>query len=127
MGTSALAAEHDDGAWPSPIRGWVLVGLLALASVVSQFDRTVINLMVEPIKAEFGLNDTAFGAAEHRLRHFLRHRLHSAGRAADYTNRKPLIGTCLFFWSLFVMSSGLAKTYWQLFLTRIAWPWARPA
>ena len=54
------SAEHP---WPSAPRGWLLVGLLALASVVSQFDRTVINLMVEPIKGEFGLN--VYGASYH--------------------------------------------------------------
>ena len=42
--------------------GWIMrAGLLALASVVSQFDRTVVNLTVEPIKKAFSLDDTHFG------------------------------------------------------------------
>lgn len=110
----------DESAWPKPSRGWLLVALLALASVVSQFDRTVINLMVEPIKAEFGLNDTAFGALQSvAFGIFYVIACIPLGRAADNTNRKWLIAICLLFWSLFAMASGLAKTYWQLFLTRI--------
>jgi len=124
MATTTIADDAapvaSDGAWPSPSRGWLLVALLALASVVSQFDRTVINLMVEPIKAEFGLNDTAFGALQSiAFGIFYVIACIPLGRAADNTNRKWLIGICLFFWSLFAMASGLAKTYWQLFLTRI--------
>ena len=34
--------------------------MMALASIVSQFDRTVINLTVEPLKQAFTLNDTQF-------------------------------------------------------------------
>ena len=40
----------DRTPWPDASRGWLIAGLLALASVVSQFDRTVVNLTVEPIK-----------------------------------------------------------------------------
>ena len=110
----------DGDACPSPMRGWMVVGLLALASVVSQFDRTVINLMVGPIKAEFGLNDTAFGALQSvAFGIFYVIACIPLGRAADLTNRKRLIAVCLFFWSLFAMASGLARSYWQLFATRI--------
>ncbi len=120
MASTENAEEGPDGAWPSLSRGWILVALLALASVVSQFDRTVINLMVEPIKAEFSLNDTAFGALQSiAFGIFYVIACIPLGRAADNTNRKWLIAICLFFWSLFAMASGLAKTYWHLFLTRI--------
>ncbi|MEP7243348.1 MAG: hypothetical protein ABI885_06635 [Gammaproteobacteria bacterium] len=64
MDTPAPASERVSDPsvnWPSPARGWMVAGLLALASIVSQFDRTVINLMVGPIKAAFVLDDTHFG------------------------------------------------------------------
>ncbi len=47
--------------WPSAVQGWMAAGLLALASVGSQFDRTVISLMTEPLKRTFTLDDTHFG------------------------------------------------------------------
>ena len=51
-------------AWPPASRGWLAVLLLALASIVSQWDRTVINLMVGPIKEAFALDDTSFAALQ---------------------------------------------------------------
>lgn len=118
--TDGAAQEAGEPGWPVPWRGWLLVGLLALASVVSQFDRTVINLMVGPIKAEFGLNDTAFGALQSiAFGIFYVIACIPLGRMADNRNRRILISSCLFFWSLFAMASGLARSYFQLFLTRI--------
>jgi len=106
--------------WPSPGRGWLLVLLLALASIVSQFDRTVINLMVEPLKAEFGLNDTAFGMLQSvAFGIFYVVACIPIGRLADNHSRKIIIGAALAMWSLFAMSSGLARSYVQLFLARI--------
>ncbi|WP_326523047.1 spinster family MFS transporter [Sphingomonas sp.] len=112
--------EGTEMPWPAPWRGWLLVLLLAATSLVSQFDRTVINLMVEPIKAEFGLNDTAFGALQGvAFGIFYVIACVPLGRMADNYSRKWLITTCLFFWSLFAMASGLARSYAELFLTRI--------
>jgi hypothetical protein len=50
--------------WSASWRGWLLVTLLMMASVMSQLDRTVINLMIEPIKSKCALNDTAVGALQ---------------------------------------------------------------
>ncbi len=120
MANTDTADNAPSAAWPSPAHGWLVVALLALASVVSQFDRTVINLMVEPIKADFSLNDTSFGALQSiAFGIFYVIACIPLGRAADNTNRKRLIAVCLFAWSLFAMASGLARTYGQLFLTRI--------
>ena len=113
-------SQVQEKPWPAPRRGWLLVGLLALASVVSQFDRTVINLMVGPIKAEFGLSDTAFGSLQSvAFGIFYVVACIPLGRIADNGNRKWLLAICLGLWSLFAMASGLARTYWQLFLSRI--------
>ncbi|NBC36631.1 MFS transporter [Novosphingobium sp. FSY-8] len=113
--------DHTDARpWPSPVRGWLLVGLLALASIVSQFDRTVINLMVEPIKGAFGLNDTQFGMLQGvAFGIFYITACVPIGRLADRYQRRVIIGVALALWSLFAMGSGLARGYWQLFLTRI--------
>jgi len=114
------AKAPDATPWPSPARGWLLVFLLALASVVSQFDRTVINLMVEPLKAEFQLNDTQFGALQGvAFGIFYILACIPIGRLADRHQRRLIIAVALGLWSLFAIGSGLARTYWQLFLTRI--------
>ncbi len=114
------AEQAKDTPWPSFRRGWLLVALLALASVVSQFDRTVINLMVGPIKAEFGLNDTAFGSLQSvAFGIFYVIACIPLGRIADNWSRRWLLALCLGLWSVFAMASGLARSYWTLFLTRI--------
>lgn len=94
--------------------------MLALASIVSQWDRTVINLMVGPIKETFALDDTAFGALQSvAFGIFYVIACVPIGRLADRHQRRVIIAVALGFWSLFAMSSGLARNYTQLFLTRI--------
>lgn len=115
-----ITTPQESTPWPSPARGWFLVFLLALASVVSQFDRTVINLMVEPLKAEFHLNDTQFGALQGiAFGIFYIVACIPIGRLADRHQRRIIIAVALALWSLFAIGSGLARSYWQLFLTRI--------
>lgn len=114
------APEEPTSSWPPPSVGWLAVLLLALASIVSQWDRTVINLMVAPIKAEFGLDDTAFGALQSiAFGIFYVIACIPIGRLADRYQRRVIIAVALAFWSLFAMASGLARSYTQLFLTRI--------
>ena len=110
----------DTQAWPPSSRGWLAVLLLALASIVSQWDRTVINLMVGPIKSAFELDDTSFAALQGvAFGLFYIAACIPIGRLADRYERRLIIGIALGFWSLFAMASGLARTYTQLFLTRI--------
>lgn len=107
-------------AWPSPVRGWIAAGLLGLASIVSQFDRTVINLMIEPIKAAFTLDDTGFGMLQGvAFGIFYVLACVPIGRLSDRYQRRVIIAVGLGFFSLFAMGSGLVRGYVQLFLTRI--------
>jgi MFS family permease len=106
--------------WPPAAGGWMLAAFLALASIVSQFDRTVVNLMVAPIKAAFDLDDTHFGMLQ-GVAFGIFYILASIpiGRLADLYPRRLIIAAGLGLFSLFAMSSGLAQSYIQLFLTRI--------
>ena len=117
---SAPDAPLNTPAWPSPLRAWSIVFLLALASIASQYDRSVVNLMVEPLKAAFALNDTAFSllqTAAFGIFYVLA--CIPIARLADRHQRRIILGTCLALFSLFSMASGLARSYLQLFLTRI--------
>lgn len=96
------------------------VGLLALASVGSQFDRTVINLMVEPLKQTFALDDTHFGMLQSiPFGIFYVLACVPIGRLADRYSRRLIIATGIALFGLFAMASGLARSFTQLFLTRI--------
>jgi len=107
-------------AWPGAARGWTVVILLALASVVSQFDRTVVNLMVGPIKAEFDLDDTHFGMLQGiAFGVFYILACVPIGRLVDRYSRTGVLAVSLGLFSLFAMGSGLARNFTQLFLTRV--------
>lgn len=114
-------SEHNErDAWPSAATGWMAVALLALASVGSQFDRTVINLMVEPLKQTFALDDTHFGMLQSiPFGIFYVLACVPIGRLADRYSRRVIIATGITLFGLFAMASGLARSFTQLFLTRI--------
>ena len=113
-------ADSPDSPWPGPLRGWTVVVLLALASMVSQFDRTVVNLMVEPIKAEFALDDTQFGMLQGiAFGIFYILACIPIGRLVDRYSRTLILGVTLGMFSLFAMASGLTRNFTQLFLTRV--------
>lgn len=116
----AAAPDAAEPRWPSPARGWLLAALLALASIVSQFDRTVINLTVAPIKAAFGLDDTHFGMLQGlAFGLFYVVACVPLGRLADRYQRRLIIAVGLAFFSCFAMGSGLASSFAMLFLTRV--------
>jgi MFS family permease len=106
--------------WPSALQGSIATVLLALASMGSQFDRTVINLMVGPLKATFSLDDTHFGMLQGvAFGIFYVVACVPIGRLADRYQRRLIIAAGIGLFSLFAMGSGLARSYLQLFLTRI--------
>ena len=113
------SAEGDE--YPSPFRAWGMVVLLTIAYAISFVDRQIINLMVEPIKADLQLSDTqislllgfAFGL-------FYTIMGIPLGRAADKYNRRNLIVGGMTLWCLMTAASGLARNFTQLFIARIA-------
>ena len=111
---------ESESAWPSPSRGWTVAVLLGLASIASQSDRTVVNLAVEPIKAQFHLDDTHFGMLQ-GIAFGLFYVLCAMpiGRLIDRFPRKLVTGVSLGLFSLFSMGSGLTRSFGQLFLTRV--------
>ncbi len=109
---SATLPSDTSSPWPSAARGWAMVGLLALASIVSQFDRTVVNLTVEPLKAAFALDDTHFGMLQGVVFGiFYTVACVPIGWLADRYQRRVIMATSLAFFSLFAMGSGLARSY----------------
>jgi MFS family permease len=109
-----------DPPWPPARYGWYAAALLALASVGSQFDRTVINLLVAPLETAFHLDDTRFGMLQGvAFGIFYVLACIPIGRLADRYQRRVIIGVGIGLFSLLAMASGLARSYAQLFLTRI--------
>jgi MFS family permease len=113
-------AVDTENSWPTARRGYLVAMLLGLASIASQLDRTVINLMVAPLKAAFVLNDTWFSALQSlAFGVFYVCACIPLGYLADRFQRRIIVGTGIGLFSLLAMASGLARNYMQLFFTRI--------
>ncbi|MFD2137146.1 MFS transporter [Novosphingobium resinovorum] len=99
--------------------GWYLIFVLTLAYTASFIDRQVLNLLVGPIKAEFGLDDTRLSLLQ-GLAFTLAYVVMSPvfGRIADVGSRKGVLMFGIALWSIGTSACGLARSYWQLFLAR---------
>jgi len=115
-GEHPVESRHSD----SPgLAGWYLIFVLTLAYTASFIDRQVLNLLVGPLKADFGLDDTRLSLLQ-GLAFTGAYILMSPifGRLADTGSRKGVLLFGVILWSMGTSFCGLARNYWQLFLAR---------
>lgn len=94
--------------------------LLVLGYVANYVDRNIINVLIEPIKQEFGVSDTLMGLVTGLLfALFYAFIGVFMGRLADRTNRVRLMGIYVISWSGMTMLCGLAGSFIQLALARV--------
>lgn len=98
---------------------WGVVFLLAAAFAVSILDRTILNLLIEPIKRDLAISDTEIGLVA-GLGFALFYAVFGllAGRLADRFNRRTIIVAGISLWSFATASAGLAGSFLQLLLSR---------
>ncbi|MYE81837.1 MAG: MFS transporter, partial [Gammaproteobacteria bacterium] len=60
-GAAVEAPEARPAAYPNARRAWYMVSLLTVAYVVSFVDRSILGLLIDPIKADLGLSDFQIG------------------------------------------------------------------
>lgn len=107
------------GLVPVPRTAWHALALLVLVNVFSQVDRQLMNILLEPVKAEFGLSDTQMGLlAGFAFALFYTLAGIPIARVADRWSRRYLIAICLALWSLFTALCGAARSYPTLALAR---------
>jgi MFS family permease len=103
----------------SGYRAYVL-GALLLVYIFNFIDRTIVNILTEPIKLTFGLEDWQMGLlggpAFAVLYTFLGIPI---ARAAERFNRVYIIAGAVVIWSLFTALCGFAASFLVLFLFRI--------
>lgn len=118
------AADEDRlqpaSAYPSTGRAWYAVGVLMVLYIFSYIDRTILTLLVEPIRRDLAISDTQISLL-HGLAFALFYTLLGLplGRLADSRHRIGLISIGVFVWSVMTALCGLAKGFWQLFAARM--------
>jgi MFS family permease len=99
-------------------RYWTLF-LLVLMATFSMVDKMLITVLLDPIKREFGLNDTQLGLLTGiSFSLFFAVAGIPLGIAADRGNRRNLIAICITVWSLATMLCGFTMGFLQLLLLR---------
>lgn len=96
------------------------LGILVVVYTFNFIDRQILSILLEPVKADLGLSDTAMGM----LTGFAFAMFYATlgipiARFADRTNRRNLIAGALGVWSIFTALSGLAQNFWHLLIARI--------
>lgn len=119
-----LDGAAPDAAGRSPGRGryrWYVLFVLALAQSCHALDRSVIGLVLEPVKREFGLNDQQAGLLA-GLSYGVAFALAAIpfGMAVDRFNRRNMLSIVLGVWSGFTVICGLVNSYVALLLARSA-------
>ena len=108
-------------AWPNPARAWWTVAVLTFTYIISFVDRTILGLLIEPIKADLSLNDTQIGLVQGMAFGLFYAAMGlPLGWLADRTSRRGLIAVGAGLWCAATAACGLASSFVQLFLARIA-------
>jgi MFS family permease len=107
--------------WPSPARAWWTVAVLTFTYIISFVDRTILGLLIEPIKVDLSLNDTQIGLVQGMAFGLFYAAMGlPLGWLADRTSRRGLIAVGAALWCAATAACGFASSFVQLFLARIA-------
>ena len=106
--------------YPHPAGAWWAVVVLQFAAALSYLDRTILSMLVTPIKADLHISDTEMsfliGGGFALVYIFVALPM---GQVADRLSRKRALLTCVSVWTLATAAGGLATSYATLFITRM--------
>ena len=102
------------------VRRWYALGILTAVYISNIADRFVMSTLIEPIKRDLHLTDTAIGfLTGTALAIFYTGMGIPLGLIADRVDRRKLIALSIALWSLMTAACGAANTFGQLMLARI--------
>jgi MFS family permease len=94
--------------------------ILVLSSTFAFLDRQLINILIEPIKTEFGATDTQMGLLTGLAFVLFYVTLGiPVARLADRKSRRNVLAVAITIWSAMTAACGLASSFFQLALARI--------
>lgn len=121
MGSGVITAvKANTTAWPAPAVGWYAIGVLLTIYTCSFIDRSIISLMVQPIRRDLDISDTqisllqGFAFAVFYVLGGL-----PFGWAADRYARRAIVWFGTSMWSIATICCGLAGSFGQLFAARV--------
>ncbi|MDP9193374.1 MAG: MFS transporter [Acidobacteriota bacterium] len=95
------------------------LGVLFVINTLNFFDRVIGGALAEPIRREWNLSDSALGALGTAFTLLYAFVGIPLGRLSDRGSRKKILAAAVFVWSALTAVSGITRTYWQLFVTRL--------
>jgi len=99
---------------------WYVLGVLTLVYLSNNIDRQILAVLINDIKAEFGVSDTQIGLlAGPAFAIFYTLLGLPIARWADHGNRRSIIALGLSVWSVMTALAGMAQSFAQLTLARI--------
>lgn len=120
---SDVKSAHDpvtEADFPNRRYAWWVVVVLFLAYVVSFLDRQILTLLIDPIKQDLQISDTAISLL-HGFTFAIFYTIFGIplGRLADTRNRKRIIIFGVTLWGLMTAACGFAHNATMLFSARI--------
>ena len=115
----AAAPSVSAQPWPAPKTAWRTLWILSLVLGLSQVDRNILSLLLQPIKQDLKFNDAQMGIliglAFSIIYLFLSFPL---SRLSDRRSRKVMIAIGVAVWSLATAACGLTRSFWPMFAAR---------
>ncbi len=107
--------------YPSEPYAWYVMVVLVIAYTFSYVDRTILTLLVQPIRDSLGITDTELSLL-HGFAFALFYTLLGMpiGWLADRGNRIKIISAGIFLWSFATAACGLANSFLQMFIARVS-------
>ena len=98
----------------------LLLACMVLTYTASFVDRTIVNVLVEPIKTDLGMSDMQIGLLSGAAFGILYGVMGLPfARLADRSSRLNIVTCALGAWSLATAACGLAQNFWQFFFARM--------
>ena len=118
--TQQPGSGNTADAYPPERYAWYVVLVLFLAYTVSYIDRTILTLMVKPIRDTLGISDVQISLL-HGLAFAIFYTVLGVpiGWLADRANRTKIIAVGIFVWSMMTALCGVSRSFSQMFLARI--------